>query len=264
MNFHQFEVVSTLVNIMKFFQTFLQFFVSLFLISISFATTSDDDMTKLISSAIPQVDLIERQVISAQSEFMSLVQHAANKTKRTQNRVKLNKNLAPLMPPMNNIAIILWQILSQKKIQRSNFQNLTSANCKKINVMITALEPRMDLLLEIEKDDERQMSNLESQTHELKLAYFSNYIFLNKTLANNVLSTIATLEKLSDQSQTFFSILYSSAKDIANILYDLKVAQANSCIISKKGNPMVQTSTKPTVKMTKKTTRTTTEDYYEE
>lgn len=264
MNFHQFEVVSTLVNIMKFFEKVLLYLVPLFLISTSFATTSDDDLSSLISSTIPQVALDEQQVISAQSVFMTLVQHAANKTKRTQNRVKLNKNLAPLMPPIKNISITLWQILSQKKVQLSNFNNLTSATCSKISKLISALEPRMDLFLKMEKDGESQMITLESQTNELKLAYFSNYIFLNKTLAHNVLSTIAILEKLSDQSQTFFSTLYSSAKDIANILYDLKVVQANSCVNSKRGNPMTQNSTKSTAKMTKKTTRKATEEYYDE
>lgn len=232
-------------------------FVASILISLQFDIALTNDISKNVTAAESQVDQTEKDLIKEQNGFKSAVKQTLIATKTTRNLLKNNKNLSKLVESLNQVSSTLKSFLRAQNFTLSNFNALNRQSCKKLYTMINKLEYDLSFYLKTRKETEDNATSTATRIDELKLEYFANFIFLNKTQGENVLAAIATNERLLEKIKLYGSALYSASCQIANILYDIKVVKYKICVkmkhqeskkqsskISKKdNNPTLKTST---------------------
>lgn len=214
-----------------------------------------EDISTTVSTAENQVDQAEKQLISDQFSYKDGLNDAIGSIQLTQNALNSNQNLKDVSSTLATIRWSLFRSGKTKNFTTSDFRNLKLPACAEIEMMISKLEADMINYLLTKSAVEGDTSFVVLQTDKLKLGYFINYIFFANTTSESTVSTIATLEKLVNKSQLFVSSLYSTATQIANVLYDIKVAKYGNC--SKTTNNVAKKNINRTT-LVKKTTISTT------
>lgn len=234
-------------------------FVVFLLISIyfEFASPNDDDIRKAILSSEKKVDQIEKDLIQEQKDYKSLIKLTLNATEESKKQVKNNNNLKSLIKPLTNLVNFIKSLLKSEDFALSNFQRINGTDCKKLYRMIDKLEDNIKRYLEKRKETDDNVTIAVRQIATLKLEYFANFIFLNKTQSESVLATIAANEKLVEKNKAFEDFLYTTSYAIANILYDLKVYKYKICepLKDRRLTKQTQTTSRPVrISTQKKTT----------
>lgn len=188
-----------------------------------------ENISIIVSAAENQVDQTEKQLINGQLLYKEGLIDAIASIRRTQDALNSNQNLKDVSSILASIRWSLFKSTKTKNFTTSDFKNLKLPACAEIEMMISKLEADMINYLVAKSDVEADTSFVVVQIDNLKLGYFINYIFFANTTSESTVSTIATLEKLVDKNQLFASSLYSTATQIANVLYDIKVAKYGNC-----------------------------------
>lgn len=217
---------------------------------------SSEDLETVVSTAVSHVDQAEKQLINDQVTFNEGLNDAIASVKSTLDVLKSNVNLKDVCSTLAMIKCSLTRSSKAKNLTTSDFKNMQLPACAAIEMMITKLEADMINYLQTKGIVEGDTSFVVQQTDKLKLGYFINYIFFANTTSETTVSTIATLDRLVDKNGLFASSLYSTATQIANVLFDIKVAKYGNC--TKTTN--VRKGTLNRTVSGKKTTITTTMD----
>lgn len=189
----------------------------------------NETLSRLVSSAQMQVDTAEKQLIREQLDFKIQVSQAIKNTNATWNLLKSCKPLRKFNAILGTIASTLIKFNKPKNFNTSNFQKQNKLCCGGIEVMVPKLEGDMVCYLQSQKFLDFDASSLTQQTEILHTEYFTNLIYFTNATNEKTVMTIAILDKLFERSQVFSSVLYSTATQVANILYDLKVANTKNC-----------------------------------
>lgn len=228
------------------------------LITSKVVKAANDEVVKIATEAEKKVDNAEKLIIREQATFKDEIKQAIKIINSTKELIMPNKNLASVVTVMDMVLNILSKFLKTKDFSLSSFQKLNSTSCKKINAMIKKLEVDMEFYLKTFKSSGDGAHQLTLQSNNLKIEYFSNFIFFNKTQSDSVLSIIAMQEKLVDKIQTHNQYLFTATYQIANILYDLKVPKYKICDPKKSSKSVEKTSFKSTKPASKPASTTTT------
>lgn len=228
------------------------------LITSKVVEAANEEVVKIATEAEKKVDNAEKLIIRDQANFKDEIKQAIKITNSTKELIKLNKNLASVVTAIDVILNILSKFLKTKDFSLSRFQKLNSTSCKKINAMINKLEVDMEFYLKTFKSYEDGAHQLTLQSNNLKIEYFSNFIFFNKTHSESILSIIALQEKLVEKIQTHNQYLFSATYQIANVLYDIKIPKYKICDLKKSSKPVDKTTFKSTKPTSKPATTTTT------
>lgn len=220
---------------MELIKNFSRLFVVLSLF-LQFVHAEDDELSQLIATTSNLVDQLEYEVISEQTLFENNVSETLNKTRSTRNLLKGNGNFKKMIASLNNIVNILTNLNGTSDFTLSSFSKSNLTGCSGISRMTMRLEGQIDHCITAIKASQTCIKSLSPQTGNLKIEYSVNYIHLNKTTVRCVLKSISILDKLVDVTTEFSSHLYSAAKQIAGILYDIKVQKYKTCGVSKNQN----------------------------
>lgn len=192
-------------------------------------STFSEDVATIVSTAQSQVDQAEKQLINDQVTFNEGLKNAIASVKLTLDALKSNLNLKDVCATLGLIKCSLTRSSKARNFTTSDFKNQPLPACAEIEMMISKLEDDMINYLQTKGIVEGDTSFVVQQIDNLKLGYFINYIFFTNTTSETTVSTIATLDKLVHKNDLFASSLYSTATQIANVLYDLKVAKYGNC-----------------------------------
>lgn len=225
-------------------------FLLVILITSKVASAVNEEVANATAEAEKKVDSVEKQLIRNQAAFKKEVRKANESMIASRELLKANKQLPSVLTIYDSILKNFLRLANAKNFSLSKFNNLNSTSCKKINEMITDLEADVEFYLKAIKGSEDGAHSLSLQSKNLKIEYFSNFIFFNTTESESVLRIIALHEKLVEKIQNYQAFLFSSSYQIANILYDIKVTKYKIC--DKKN-----TSSKPKEKSSTKAKKTT-------
>lgn len=235
---------------MELIKNFSGFFFA-FSLFLQFVHSQDDELSQLIETTESLVDQVEYEIISEQTYFQNKVSDTLNATKLTKNLLARNANLKNITVPLTNIVAILSLFNRTDDFTLSSFSKLNLTNCKKISKVSAMLEGQIDLCIKTIKTAEKSMKSLSPQIASLKIEYSISYIHFTNTTSSSVLSNILMLDQLVDITTEFSSNVYSAAKQISSILYDIKVQKYKTCGVSKSYN----VNSTPQMKYSKATTK---------
>lgn len=200
-----------------------------------------DEIATVIADAQQQIFETENDLIKEQMLFKEAVKAAKNITKDARNCVKNNVRLLKLMKLLNDQLGTLRTFLKLPNFEVKKFVENTLTSCKKLHGIIDYLEERVFYHLQSKRDAEETTTQFTQKTRDLKLEYFASYIFFNKTQSVTILAVIATSEKLFERDKSYISVMYSTSRQIASVLYDIKVVYYKFCKVEEKKKTSKQT-----------------------
>jgi hypothetical protein len=188
-----------------------------------------EELSKTVSSIEKLIIQFERQLIAEQSEFKNFTRKTINCTASLINQIQKNSDLKKLFSSLNILYNIHLQIVGSNSFRLSSFDTVNTTTCKKSCLMVKKLEEDINNYVFAKKEAELNTLMITRRTNELKLEYMANYINLKKSLNESVLHVISKNEKLADKSKQFSTDIHSISFQIANNLYELKLAKFNGC-----------------------------------
>lgn len=190
--------------------------------------SSNNEIATTISTAEIQLYQVEKDLIRQQDLTRGSTVQALATTKKTKCALKSNINLIKVTNALDTLANVLSTIRNAKNFTMNNFKKLNKS-CKAINTIIGKLETDVELYLRVKSESETGIYFLVNATIDLKLEYFANFIFFNKTESDNVLSVIALNEKQIEKQAMWVASLNATCYQVASILYDVKVTKYKVC-----------------------------------